>query len=229
MKIHPAEQGSTAWHQARAGVPTASEMHNLLTPQFKLKAGEAPKSYVASKVAEAWLGGPLFGSGGWATEQGHLREEKAIPWYEMEHDTTIQRVGFITTDDNSAGCSPDGLLGEDGGIEIKCPEPTKHVAYVVGDRVPDEYVVQVHAGMFVTGRAWWKFLSYRRGFPPLLLTVERDGAIQGKILEALDAFHAAFGIWMDHLTKANGGKRPKPKPYKEADWITCPVEQLKTP
>src|SRR6478609_4566886 len=99
MKIHDCEQGTTKWYEARAGIPTASEMCNLLTPLFRHRAGEAPRAYLASKIAEAWLGGPLAGFTSWQTEQGYLREERAVPWYEMEHDTTIHRVGFITTDD----------------------------------------------------------------------------------------------------------------------------------
>ena len=111
MKIHEAAQGTQAWLEARAGIPTASEFDALITPLWKIRTGEGVTSYIARKLAEKW-GGPLpsFGGSGqisWAMEQGQILETEVIPWYEYETGEQIQRVGFITTDDEKAGCSPD--------------------------------------------------------------------------------------------------------------------------
>lgn len=207
-------QGSVEWMLARAGIPTASEFDNLLTPEFKPRTGETPRSYLAKKVAEAWQGGPLVQFNTFDMEQGHILEHEAVPWYEFEFSEPVRRVAFATTDDGRTGCSPDGLIGEDGGIEIKCPQVHTHVGYLLKGGVPKDYLAQVHGAMFVTGRAWWKFLSYRRHFPPLLVLVERDDKIQEAISEALASFRADFDRAMAHLIDLNGGppKRRQPTP-----------------
>lgn len=170
-----------------------------------------PKTYLASKVASAWIGGPLPGFSSWQTDQGNMREDEAQPWYEFEYKTTIDKVGFCTTEDGKIGCSPDGLLGDDSGLEIKCPEPTAHVKYLLNGEVPDDYLAQVHGCMFVTGRPMWKFLSYRRGFPALLLTVHRDDKIVSKLADALAEFLENFDVAFQKLVEANGGPPPKRK------------------
>jgi len=206
------EQGSLEWLLARAGIPTASEFDALVTPEFKVRTGQMPLSYLAAKVAEAWQGGPLPGFQSFATEQGSILEDEAIPWFELEHSCTVDRVGFITTDDGRIGCSPDGLLGEDGGIEIKCPEAHTHTKYLLAGELPKDYAAQVHGSMFVTGRPWWKFLSYRRHFPPLLLTIARDDEIQDNLAEALADFVADFQQAMMTMIEKNGGPPPPRKP-----------------
>ena len=212
MKIIPVEQNSLDWLTARAGIPTASELDRLLTPKFEIRTGEMPKTYLAQKVAEAWLRGPLPGYQTLDMEFGKILEEEAIPWYEFAFSETIQRVGLVTTDDGRVGCSPDGLIGEDGGIEIKCPEPHTHVNYLLAGEVPPQYLTQVHGSMFVTGRPWWKFVSYRRRFPPLVKLVERDDKIQATIKEALFGFLEKFDAAMKRMESMNGGSRPETSP-----------------
>lgn len=205
MIIHPAEQGSVEWMKARSGIPTASEFDQIVTPEFKLRTGQMPATYLAKKVSEAWLGGPLPSFNVFDMDQGRILEEEAIPFFELEHDLQISRVGLVTTDDGRIGCSPDGLLGEDGGIEIKCPDVHTHVGYLLGGILPKDYAAQVHGAMFVTGRTHWTFMSYRRKFPPLVLTINRDEKIQGRIAEALDQFLEQFGRAVMRLQELNGG------------------------
>ncbi len=205
MKLHNVEQGSMEWLMLRAGIPTASEMDALITPKFKVKEGDGPKTYLAKKVAEKWQGGPLPAFQGFDMEQGQILESEAIPWFELTFDTTVNRVGFITTDDGRAGCSPDGLLTTDCGLELKCPKAETHVGYLLRGVLPEDYVIQVHASMFITGFKQWKFLSYRRGFPQLVLTIERDEEYQEVIAEALDLFTQKFDEAMERMTEINGG------------------------
>lgn len=199
-KIHTILQGDTAWLKLRVGKVTASEASNLLTPEFKLRTGEMPHTYLCEKVAEAWRGEPLPGFSSWATEQGAMLEDEARAWYALEHDDfPIQNVGFVETDDGRAGCSPDALLGDEGGLELKAPEPTNHVRYLLGGELPKQYVVQVHFSMWVTGRPWWRFVSYRRGFPAFVLHVQRDEKICEKIEAAVAAFSKEFDAAMAKL------------------------------
>lgn len=193
MKRHIIEQGHIDWFKLRLGKVTASELGNLITPEFELRKGETPKSYVYSKVAEAWQGHPLISTGSWATEQGQIREDEAIPWLALEKDWKIEPGGFIETDDGLAGCSPDGLIdGEDFGIEVKCPEAVNHVRYLSEGVLPKQYVAQVFGSMFVTGFPRWLFLSYRRGFPSLILEIQRDQKAMDAIAKAVDSFHVQF-------------------------------------
>lgn len=219
MIISPHAQGSVDWAISRSGIPTASEFDNLLTPEMKPRTGEMPKTYLAQKVAEAWIGGPLASLNTFDIDQGRILEEEALPWFELAQDTKVDRVGLITTDDGRVGCSPDGLLGDDGGIECKCPAIHTHVGYLLAGVLPKAYAAQVHGSMYVTGRPWWKFLSYRRNMPALLLHIERDEEIQENIASALGNFLAQFDKAMQRLTEINGGPprrfvkhAPKPEP-----------------
>lgn len=212
-------QRSVEWMQARAGIPTASEFDALLTPEFKIRTGQMPLTYLAKKVAEAWQGGPLAGFNTFDMDQGNILEEEAVPWYELEFGEVIDRPAFITTDDGRIGCSPDGLLGQDGGIEIKCPEVHTHVGYLLAGELPPQYAAQVHGSMFVTGRKWWKFLSYRRHFPALLLTVERDEEAQEMIAEALEQFLGRFDRAMERLAELNGGPPKRTAPTQRTEYV----------
>lgn len=212
MKIYDVKQGSIEWLMLRASRPTASEMDNLLTPLFKIKDGEGPKTYLAKKVGEWWQNAPLSEGNAWSMDQGTILEDEVVPWFNLEFGTKIQRVGFVTTDDGLVGCSPDGLLGDDGGVEIKCPEVHTHVKYLLNGKLPTDYTVQVHSSMHVTGRKWWKFISYRRHFPKLILHIERDEEIQDKIAEALNGFLGSFEAAKATIERLNGGPRPFLKP-----------------
>ena len=192
MKILDVKQGSSEWLYARLGIPTASELDALITPLWKLRTGEGPETYLYQKLTERVLGFPQTDASSWAMEQGTILEGEAIPLYEGVFDVTVQRVGFITTDDGRFGCSPDGLIGDDNGIEVKCPQPKTHLKYLLEGGVPKDYLAQVHGAMYATGRPRWTFLSYSRQFPPLIVHVERDEAIQTAIAAALDKFKSAF-------------------------------------
>lgn len=209
MKIHNVQQGSVEWGLLRAGIPTASDFDALVTPLGKVKTGEGPKSYLAKKVAEAWQGGPLLEFNSFDMEAGQILESEARPWFEAMNDCEITTVGFITSDGGRMGCSPDGLIGDDCGIEIKCPKVENHVGYLLNGELPSDYVAQVQGSMFVTGFTQWKFLSYRRRFPNLVLNVERDAKFQLSLAEALGDFFDKFDAAMKRMEEINGGSRPK--------------------
>lgn len=205
MILHPAPQGSPEWAIARSAIPTASEFDQLLSPTFEIRKGEMPTTYLNRKVAEWWQGGPMPGFSSFDTEQGKILEEECLPFYELEHGVTLQRTGLITSDDGFAGCSPDALIGDDCGLEAKCPAAHTHVGYLLKNELPRDYAPQVHGSMFVTGRPQWVFFSYRRHFPALRIVVERDEEIQETIAEALAAFHARFESAKARMIEINGG------------------------
>lgn len=227
MIIHPEPQGSVEWMLKRAGIPTASEFDALVTPEFKIREGMMPKTYLAKKVAERWQGGPLIEYNIFDMEMGQILEKEAKPWFSLEFSEPIQNVGFITTDDGRIGCSPDGLLGDNCGIEIKCPAPHTHAGYLLKGELPKDYAAQVYGTLYVTGREMWRFLSYRRHFPPLLVTVERDEKIMNVLKEVLSGFVDQLDAAMKRLEEINGGP-PKRTPlrYVKPAAVPDPVNEF---
>ena len=224
MKTIQCQQNSLEWLVARSGIPTASEFDNLLTPKFEPRKGQMPESYLAQKLAERWIGGPLPGFQTLDMDFGKILEDEAKPFYTFQLNEEIQSIGLVTTDDGKIGASPDGLIGNDGGIEIKCPEAKTHVKYLMAGKLPDEYVLQVHGSMFVTGRSWWKFMSYRRRFPEYITTIERDEKINAVIKEVLYAFCERLDAGYKRLCEMNGGpparpaaQQPEPSPEESSD------------
>ncbi len=201
MKIHDVQQGTLEWTKLHFGIPTASGMDNLLTPEFELRKGELPKTYVFKKVAEKLQGRPLIdlSASSFMLEQGMIIEEEARPWFELEYDTKVHQVGFVSTDDGRFGCSPDGLIG-DCGLEIKSPAAHTHVKYLVNGVLPKEYAAQVYGSMFATGFKKWIFVSYRRGFPALVLEIQREEKAMTMIEAAINGFHFDFARAMERIS-----------------------------
>jgi putative phage-type endonuclease len=160
------EQGSDAWHDARRGIVTASVVGKLLTPTVKVADNDTSRALVATLAAERITG--------W-TEETHMtpdmwRGVDCEPIARDLYSTYYQQareVGFLRRDEDewSLGYSPDGLVGMDGLIEIKCPRAKGHILAILDDGVPDRYMPQCQAGLLVSGREWIDFVSYHGGLP----------------------------------------------------------------
>ena len=211
MKIITCAQHSEEWFKARAGLITASKADALLTPLFKVKEGKAVATLISKCLAERWLGGPLPEDqiNALPMEYGSILESEARPAYTLLTGQEVREVGLITDDAGACGASPDGLIGDDCGIEIKCPNSSTHIKYLLAGKVPDDYLVQVHFSLFVSGFTRWIFMSYRRTMPALVLTVERDEKIQDQIEEAVESFKSKLAVGWKTLIALNGGEEPK--------------------
>lgn len=192
MKIHDFKQHSPEWNTVRLGKVTASEADSLVSPEGKIRTGEGPKAYLCRKVCEKILGYAQETGGTFQMDQGTIAETVALPWYAFTFDRDIRRVGFCESFDGRFGCSPDALVGEDGGVEIKHPAPPLHLRYLIEGVVPKDYVIQVQFCLWVTGRRWWDFVSFSRQFNPLVVRVEKDPKLQDAISEALAQFADKF-------------------------------------
>lgn len=179
------EQGSAEWAKARSGIPTASNFHRIVTPKTG-RLSESSHAYLCELLAERMLGVSLDDSMSEWMERGKELEESAVAYYELQKDTETEEVGFCLRDDRSAGCSPDRLVGDDGGLEIKCPSAAVHVAYLIDP--PHKYRPQIQGSLWVTGREWWDFLSYNPILPPALIRFERDEDYIEKLAAAVGAF-----------------------------------------
>ena len=185
-------------------------MDALVTPLGKVKTGEGCRTYLMKKLAEVWLGGPIASLNTFDMEQGNLLEEYARPAFTLDTGMEVEQVGFITTDDEKCGCSPDGIIvGQKVGLEIKCPKVETHLGYLIEGEVPKDYIIQVQASLWVSGYAKWYFYSFCRRMPPLILEVLPDPEIQEAIGEAVEGFLERFDEAMATLTKLNGGVRPE--------------------
>lgn len=170
MIEHP--QGSPEWLQSRCGIPSASRFAAVMA---KIKTGESAerRNYRTDLVVERLTGKPLEGFTTAAMKQGVEREPFARMAYEARTGLIVQEVGFCLHDTMEAGASPDGLIDADGGLEIKCPERSAHLRYIQQPGEPPEYTWQIQGGMWITGRAYWDFVSYNPDFPEHLQLIVR--------------------------------------------------------
>lgn len=194
MKILDCEQGGMEWKQARLGIPTASRFGKILTPKTRQYSKQSLDLRL-ELVAEWRMGAPLEADGTYWMDRGTELEPRAIEWYEFTRGVTVERVGFCARDDGLTGCSPDGLVGDDGGIEIKCPSPKVHMKYLLGIDDPADDT-QVQGNLWITGREWWDVISFCpgneavRGLPPVVLRKYRDEDYIADIEAAVNQFLA---------------------------------------
>jgi hypothetical protein len=186
MRIVDCEQGTAEWLEARLGLPTASQAHRILTPKT-MKPSSSQEKYMCELLAERLLNEPLNGGDSAFMQRGSLMEAEAVRWVEFQTGLDTRKIGFCTTDDGRFGCSPDRLIGDDGGMEIKCPSAAVHVATMLGLNDSD-HKAQIQGCLWVTGRSFWYSCSYNRELPPTLVRVERDEAF----IEALAKEAALF-------------------------------------
>lgn len=177
-------QGSEAWFAIRCGRVTASRIADLMA-RTKTGWGASRASYKAQLVVERLTGAvePSYQNAAmrWGTET----EPEARAAYCFYHDASVSEVDFALHPTMfMAGASPDGLVGDDGLVEIKCPTSATHIETLRSGKIPDRYQLQMLWQMACTGRAWCDFLSYDPRFPePLRLFARRLDRDDARISE----------------------------------------------
>ena len=188
MIVENFEQLSPEWFQARAGIPSASNFNKIVTS--KGASSKSAEKYMMQLAGERILGTKEETYQNAAMERGILLEPEARALYEMTNDIEVQTVGLCYKDDKKEmSCSPDGLIGDSEGIEIKCPTVAVHVGYLLKGTLPADYVQQVQGSMYITGRKSWIFMSYYPGIHPLIIRIERDIGFMTKLGAALNIFN----------------------------------------
>lgn len=192
---HPdVAQGSAEWFAMRCGVLTASEMKLILTPTFKVASNEKERAHLYSLLSQRITGYVEPGYLGDDMLRGYEDEIDARMTY-AEHYAPVTDCGFITNDEwgFTLGYSPDGLVGEDGLIEIKSRRHKFQVETILEciakGTAPAEFMLQIQTGLLVSGRKWLDFISYSAGLPMATVRVLPDAEIQTAIIEAAAAFH----------------------------------------
>lgn len=190
MITHDFEQGSDEWKQFRAGKITASRVKALMA---KTKSGYSTSraNMITQLAIERVTGTVDEGYSNAAMLRGIEMEPEARNAYAMEHLTSVQEIGSVTHPDwDFVTCSPDGLVSEDGLVEIKCPSAmAKHYAALQTGDHAKEYKWQLHHQMLVTGRDWVDAVSYDPRFPDglklAIVRIEKDAEIQEELRAAI--------------------------------------------
>lgn len=178
------DQRSSEWFAARLGKATASRVADIVA---KTKSGYSTSraNYAAQLVCERMTGTKAETFTNAAMQWGIDVEADARAAYCFRHDAEVEEVGFVDHPGiESCGASPDGLIGSDGMIEIKCPNTATHIDTLLNDTVPDKYVVQMQWQMACTGRQWCDFASFDPRLPEgLRLYVRRFPRDEERIAE----------------------------------------------
>lgn len=193
-------QRSAAWAYARLGIPTASEFHKIITPggrdgQKPKPSSQAPH-YLHRLLAEFVLGEPIIDEDYQSTwmEQGSEIEPEAIRSFEFITGRMTKEVGFVTTDDELCGASPDRLVLDDSGeiigtLEVKSVAPQTQIALLLGDvNLEQKYRVQCCGQVLICEAQHSWIYSYNRKFPPVIYEATRNDAFIDKLQAGLKAF-----------------------------------------
>lgn len=188
MRVYDFPQGSDEWLQARIGIPTASQFSRIVTPA-KLQLSKQCFDYMCEICAEVILGQPHDATSSQFMQRGSELEEEAITCHAWLSNCEIARVGFCTTDDGLVGCSPDGMIGDDGLIETKCPAAKTHIGYTLDpDRLVAAYRTQVQGQLWITERKWCDLVSWHPTLRPIGVRCERDEDAIAALSEAVLQF-----------------------------------------
>lgn len=195
--FHDVEQRTPEWDKLRAGRLTASMASKLVTPTGK--ASTQYKGEIARIIAEQkglQLPEPLRAT--YWMERGVNLEAEALAWFEVETDLTVEQVGFVTSDDELIGASPDGIICHPDDIaapmiplELKCPKPSTHIAYILDGVLPKEHIAQVHFQMALCEAPYAYFCSYNPEVQPLILKVMWDDYTD-TMVKGIEAYRNEF-------------------------------------
>ena len=174
------EQGTQEWHQARGGRVTASRIADVMA-RTKSGPGAARANYMAELIVYRLTGeAPAFDTP--EMRWGRETEDQARLAYEFFTGREVVKCGFFVHPEiEKSGASPDGLVGDDGQLEIKCPKTATHIETLLNRKVPKRYLLQMHWQMACTGRQWCDFVSFDPRLPvdlqKWITRVDRDDGL----------------------------------------------------
>jgi len=191
--FHDMAQYSEVYDRLKLGIPTSSNFHKIITPQGK--PSKQWREYACVLIAERILQRRIEFYNSPAMERGLIVEADAADWYEFDRDVITQRIGFITDDDQTMGCSPDRLVGHEGLLEIKAPLPHTQVEYWISGEVSERFRPQLQGQLYISQRSWVDIVCWHDVLPKLVMRVEPDE----KFIKALDRELQIFNYFIDRV------------------------------
>lgn len=200
------QQRSDEWFEARRGKVTASHIADIMAKGRGGKPSATRNQYMAKLLIERLTGEVEETYTNAAMANGIEQEPFARAAYEAEYDADVEEVGFIDhTTIANFGASPDGLVGSDGLVEIKCPTHGVHLDYIRSRTVPRNYLLQMHGQMMATGRSWCDWVSYDKAFPAhlrmLVIRVDLDPALRDEIAHEIAVFNMELDLLEKEMTE----------------------------
>lgn len=198
------EQRSPEWFAARLGKVTSSRVADAVA-RTKTGWGASRKNYMAELALERLTGQPTQTYQSQAMLNGIQTEPEARANYEFEYAVTVEEVGFVEHPRiDMAGASPDGFVGNEGLVEIKCPLLATHFETMLKDNIDGDYLKQMQWQMATTGRSWCDYVSYHPALPMRVIRVPRNTAI----IMALESDVRTFLAELDAMVEAVRHKYP---------------------
>lgn len=197
-------QGTQEWHQERLGRATASRVADIIA---RTKSGYSASraNYAAQLVIERLTGQVSDTYTNAAMQHGIDTEPNARAAYEFRYDVSVEQVGFIPHPRIAmSGASPDGQIGNDGLLEIKCPNSATHIEALLTETVPEKYVTQIQWQLACTGRKWADYLSFDPRMPEAMRMfvkrIPRDDAMIAGLEKDVAAFLAEINATIQKLS-----------------------------
>lgn len=187
LELAQLEQGSALWKQARVGLVTASRCADVIA-MTKKGEGADRRNYRTELICERLTGVPYPRYVSAEMQWGINQEPFARAAYELQNDVLVDTVGFVLHPDvDRFGASPDGLVGEDGVLQIKCPNTSTHLSWMLDGVVPIEHMAQMLGELSCTERAWCDFVSFDPRLPEHLQLFVRRFERNDKLIGTLES------------------------------------------
>jgi len=199
-------------HPERAGVAREADLPPVIEPASNPES----RALIAQLAAERITGWTEDNYVSFDMQRGHDDEPRARDFY-SEHRAPVRECGFMVREETGwrLGFSPDGLVGDEGLIEVKSRRARKQVPTVIAGEVPAEHMPQIQAGLLVTGRAWCDYVSWSGGLAFWTIRVHPDPAWQRAIVEAVMAAEEAITQMVADYTDAVAGLPMTERPPAE--------------
>lgn len=203
-------QGSLEWFAARLGKVTASRVSDVIA-KTKTGWGASRANYMAELIAERLTGETAASFTNAAMQWGTEKEPDARAAYEFRTDATVDLLGFVQHPKIlMSGASPDGLIGKDGLVEIKCPNTATHIDTLLGKTVPAKYATQMQWQMACADRLWCDFVSFDPRMPEsmriFIVRVERDDETIGDLEKLVSDFLVEADRKLSELNQLYGAE-----------------------
>jgi hypothetical protein len=199
VEIIDCEQNSSSWLAARAGIPTASEFHKLISIRKEAKDKVTRRKYMLKLAGEIITGETTEGYYNAHMERGHAMEDEARNLYAFMTDAEPQRVGFVRN--GPKGCSPDSFVGAPGILEIKTKQPDLLIDCLLKDEFPPEHRAQCQGALWVCEREWIDIACYWPKLPLFIKRAYRDEAFIRELSQAVDDFNSELAEMVERVRR----------------------------